>query len=135
RNLHSFPTRRSSDLFSVRRRSILRSQSNALLPLDVAGASDIALPVDPVIQRRVELNGRDAGCKYRSMVARRGVCLAAFACILQIAGCAVDDGGPGGRIRIRLSGYTGNPAETDLVSALVAEFNRSQGGGRAVYVP
>jgi multiple sugar transport system substrate-binding protein len=69
------------------------------------------------------------------MVARRGVWLAAFACILQITGCAGDDGGPGGKIRIRLSGYTGNPAETDLVSALVAEFNRSQAGIEAVYEP
>jgi multiple sugar transport system substrate-binding protein len=69
-------------------------------------------------------------------VARRGPAwLAALACTLLIAGCAGEDVESGGKIRIRLSGYTGNPAETDLVSALVAEFNRSQEGIEAVYEP
>jgi multiple sugar transport system substrate-binding protein len=69
-------------------------------------------------------------------VARRGPAwLAALACTLLIAGCAGEDVESGGKIRIRVSGYTGNPAETDLVSALVAEFNRSQEGIEAVYEP
>jgi|RhiMetdeSRZDD1v2_1073273.scaffolds.fasta_scaffold11395_2 multiple sugar transport system substrate-binding protein len=69
-------------------------------------------------------------------VARRGLArLAALACMLLVAGCAGEDVGSGGKIRIRLSGYTGNPVETDLVSALVAEFNRSQSGVEVVYEP
>jgi multiple sugar transport system substrate-binding protein len=69
-------------------------------------------------------------------VARRGLAwLAALSCMVLVAGCAGEDAGSGGRIRIRLSGYTGNPVETDLLSALVAEFNRSQSGIEAVYEP
>jgi multiple sugar transport system substrate-binding protein len=69
-------------------------------------------------------------------VARRGpTWLAALAFTVLIAGCAGEDIASGAKIRIRLSGYTGNPVETDLVSALVAEFNRSQSGIEAVYEP
>jgi multiple sugar transport system substrate-binding protein len=69
-------------------------------------------------------------------VARRGPAwLAALAFTVLIAGCAGEDIASGAKIRIRLSGYTGNPVETDLVSALVAEFNRSQSGIEAVYEP
>jgi multiple sugar transport system substrate-binding protein len=69
-------------------------------------------------------------------VARRGLAwLAALSCMVVVAGCAGEDAGSGAKIRIRLSGYTGNPVETDLLSALVAEFNRSQSGIEAVYEP
>lgn len=36
---------------------------------------------------------------------------------------------------IRLSGYRGNPAETDLLRALITEFNASQRDVEAIYEP
>ena len=40
-----------------------------------------------------------------------------------------------GRTTIRFSGYAGNPAETDLVRKLCADFNAAQSGVRVVYEP
>jgi multiple sugar transport system substrate-binding protein len=67
--------------------------------------------------------------------ARCGVWLAALACCVLIAGCLPDDTRGQGKTRIRFSGYSGNPAETDLLSALVTEFNASQRDVEVVYEP
>lgn len=40
-----------------------------------------------------------------------------------------------GRLSLRFSGYAGNPAETQLMEALVTEFNRSQSEIRVHYEP
>jgi multiple sugar transport system substrate-binding protein len=64
-----------------------------------------------------------------------GAWLVALAFGLIIAGCVRGDGSSAGKIRIRLSGYTGNPAETDLLTTLIAEFNRSQPDVEAIYEP
>ncbi|HEY9898662.1 MAG TPA: ABC transporter substrate-binding protein [Pantanalinema sp.] len=52
--------------------------------------------------------------------------------LLVVIGLALDaacrEGAPraDGKVRLRLSGYAGNPAETDLMRELVADFNASQ---------
>jgi multiple sugar transport system substrate-binding protein len=66
---------------------------------------------------------------------RRWAWLIALACGAVLVGCGRDETGPPARTRIRLSGYTGNPAETELLAALVDEFNRSQGAVEAIYEP
>jgi multiple sugar transport system substrate-binding protein len=63
------------------------------------------------------------------------VCSTLIASCALLAGCAPDDAGSQGKTRIRFSGYTGNPAETDLVSQLVAEFNASNPDLDVVYEP
>lgn len=52
-----------------------------------------------------------------------------------LAGCAPDDARSAGKTRIRFSGYTGNPAETELVGRLVAEFNAAHPDLDVVYEP
>lgn len=44
-------------------------------------------------------------------------------------------GGGSGRVVVRLSGYVGNPAETNLVAQLVKDFNASQTEIEVVYEP
>jgi multiple sugar transport system substrate-binding protein len=61
--------------------------------------------------------------------------LAVLACSVVLAGCGQEEAGSPGRTRIRFSGYTGNPAETDLLSRLVGEFNASQPDVEVVYEP
>lgn len=68
-------------------------------------------------------------------VRRRGGWLLVLAYSILISGCGANDAGSTGKARIRLAGYTGNPAETDLLSTLVAEFNRSQPDVEVVYEP
>jgi multiple sugar transport system substrate-binding protein len=50
-------------------------------------------------------------------------------------GCRSADPAAAGRTAIRFSGYAGNPAETDLVRKLVADFNASQRDVHVVYEP
>jgi multiple sugar transport system substrate-binding protein len=61
--------------------------------------------------------------------------LVVLACGAVIVGCGRGDAGSAGKTRIRLSGYTGNPAETGLLTTLVTEFNRSQPDVEAIYEP
>ena len=63
------------------------------------------------------------------------VWVVALACCVLVSACRPDDAGSQGKTRIRFSGYTGNPAETDLLSTLVTEFNASQPDLEAVYEP
>jgi ABC-type glycerol-3-phosphate transport system substrate-binding protein len=58
-----------------------------------------------------------------------------LACAVLIGGCVAGETETGGKVRIRFSGYTGNPAETDLLARLVAEFNGSQPDIEVVYEP
>jgi multiple sugar transport system substrate-binding protein len=60
--------------------------------------------------------------------------LAVFIGTVLWAGCR-EASRPDGRIRLRLSGYAGNPAETDLMRELVADFNASQHEVVARYEP
>jgi multiple sugar transport system substrate-binding protein len=62
-------------------------------------------------------------------------CVAALSACTLLAACSPDDAGSAGATRIRLSGYTGNPAETDLVGQLVAEFTAAHPDIQVVYEP
>jgi multiple sugar transport system substrate-binding protein len=68
-------------------------------------------------------------------VPRCCVWLAALASCLVILGCVPDETDRPDKTRIRLSGYSGNPAETDLLSTLITEFNASQRDVEAIYEP
>ena len=63
--------------------------------------------------------------------------LASVVGVVAIALVACNKGGDtgGDRTTIRFSGYAGNPAETDLMKKLVADFNASQTEIKAVYEP
>lgn len=52
-----------------------------------------------------------------------------------VAACGPGDARSDGKTRIRFSGYTGNPAETNLVAQLVAEFNASNPDVDVAYEP
>jgi multiple sugar transport system substrate-binding protein len=58
-----------------------------------------------------------------------------LACAVLIGGCGPGENETGGKVRIRFSGYTGNPAETDLLARLVAEFNGSRPDIEVSYEP
>lgn len=61
-------------------------------------------------------------------------CVLVLACALFPVGC--QSGGPkDAKTHIRFSGYAGNPAETDLMKKLVADFNASQAEIVAHYEP
>jgi multiple sugar transport system substrate-binding protein len=66
---------------------------------------------------------------------RRWLWGAILACLGLAAGCRPDDAASSAKTRLRLSGYSGNPAETELMSALVAEFNASQPDIHVAYEP
>jgi multiple sugar transport system substrate-binding protein len=59
----------------------------------------------------------------------------ALASAALISGCTSGDHETGQQVRIRFSGYTGNPAETDLLATLVAEFNVAHPDIDVVYEP
>src|SRR5687768_5473737 len=50
-------------------------------------------------------------------------------------GCRSRDQAVDGRTVVRLSGYAGNPAETDLMKKLCDDFNASQADVHVVYEP
>ncbi len=52
-----------------------------------------------------------------------------------LAGCLPSATDSEGKVSIRFSGYAGNPAETDLMQKLVADFNASQSAIHARYEP
>jgi multiple sugar transport system substrate-binding protein len=52
-----------------------------------------------------------------------------------LAGCLPSETSSEGKVSIRFSGYAGNPAETDLMQKLVADFNASQSAIHARYEP
>jgi multiple sugar transport system substrate-binding protein len=66
-----------------------------------------------------------------------GVMLAALIASGSVAGCRSRGSSmtADGKVRIRLSGYTGNPAETKLMTELTAEFNAAHSDIEVVYEP
>lgn len=61
--------------------------------------------------------------------------LAVIAVAAAIGACNKGADSADGRSVIRFSGYAGNPAETDLMKKLTADFNASQSEIKAVYEP
>lgn len=58
-----------------------------------------------------------------------------FMLLATLGACRSSEGPEGGKVSIRFSGYAGNPAETELVSKLVADFNRAQSAIHVRYEP
>lgn len=56
-------------------------------------------------------------------------------CLSLVAACREEASRADAKVQLRLSGYAGNPAETDLMRKLVADFNASQTGIVARYEP
>lgn len=54
---------------------------------------------------------------------------------LGVSGCARRTGAADGKVHLRLSGYAGNPAETDLMQKLVGDFNRENPDLSVSYEP
>lgn len=55
--------------------------------------------------------------------------------LLLLTGCPRGHESANGKIPIRFSGYAGNPAETELMQKLVADFNKSQSDIEVSYEP
>lgn len=55
--------------------------------------------------------------------------------LLGLLGCRPAEPESPGRVSIRLSGYAGNPAETELMQKLVGDFNRAQEAVHVRYEP
>jgi multiple sugar transport system substrate-binding protein len=66
---------------------------------------------------------------------QRWLSVASVVYFLLAAGCAPEDATSSPKTRIRFSGYSGNPAETELVSTLIADFNASQPDIAVSYEP
>src|SRR5262245_38071371 len=63
----------------------------------------------------------------------KGIMLTAMLTFL--IGCRTGTSEADGKVRLRVSGYAGNPAETDLMKALVDDFNRGNPDIFATYEP
>src|SRR5688572_31156067 len=50
-------------------------------------------------------------------------------------GCRSRDATAGGKVRLRFSGYTGNPVETRVMAELVRDFNAAHPDIEVVYEP
>lgn len=68
-------------------------------------------------------------------VKRRWLAALVFVVLGLGLGCRSTHDSTGGKVRLRFSGYTGNPVETRVMGELVREFNASQSDIEVVYEP
>ena len=78
------------------------------------------------------IEARRALCGGMHAVAK-GITLTAMLAFL--IGCRTGTSEADGKVRLRFSGYAGNPAETDLMKALVDDFNRENPDVFVTYEP
>lgn len=106
---------------------------------DVEGTVSPRDRQQPDATRRPGVEARSRSGKHRLVPRSSALSLVSWvacaACLLLVACPGDEQGAAGGKTRLRFSGYAGNPAETDLVRKLVAEFNAAQSEIEVRYEP